>query len=100
MIRLAPALSAMVALPLVACAQVPPVDDTPVMGAGDCDASKLTDIIGKTATDALVADAQKRAGARTTRVIKPGQPVTMDYRTDRLNIEVTERNVVTATRCG
>jgi len=100
MIRLAPALSAMVALPLVACAQVPPVDETPVMGAGDCDTSKLSDIIGKTATDALVADAQKRGGARTTRVIKPGQAVTMDYRTDRLNIEVTERNVVTATRCG
>lgn len=100
MIRLVPALSAMVALPLVACAQVPPVDDTPVMGAGDCDASKLTDIIGKTATDALVADAQKRAMARTTRVIKPGMAVTMDYRTDRLNIDVTDRNVVTATRCG
>ncbi len=100
MIRFTPALAAIVAVPLAACAQVPPVDETPTFGAGDCDASKLGDLVGKTATSALVADAQRRAGARTTRVIKPGMAVTMDYRTDRLNIDVTDRNVVTATRCG
>ena len=100
MIRFTPAIAAMTAVSLAACAQLPPVDDTPEMGGGQCDASKLGDLVGKTATSALVADAQKRAGARTTRVIKPGMAVTMDYRTDRLNIDVTDRNVVTATRCG
>lgn len=100
MIRLTPALTALVAVPLAACAQVPPVEETPEIGVGSCNPATLRDLIGKTATPALVADAQKRAGARTTRVIKPGQAVTMDYRSDRLNIEVTERNVVTATRCG
>ena len=49
---------------------------------------------------AVVADAQQRSMSRTVRVIKPGMAVTMDYRTDRLNIDVTDRNVVTATRCG
>ena len=100
MIRFTPALAAIVAIPLAACAQMPPVDETPVMGAGQCDASKLGDLIGKTATSALVADAQQRSMSRTVRVIKPGMAVTMDYRTDRLNIDVTDRNVVTATRCG
>ena len=100
MIRFTPALAAIVAVPLAACAQMPPVDETPVMGAGQCDASKLGDLIGKTATSALVADAQQRSMSRTVRVIKPGMAVTMDYRTDRLNIDVTDRNVVTATRCG
>lgn len=100
MIRFTPALAAIVAVPLAACAQMPPVDEAPVMGAGQCDASKLGDLIGKTATSALVADAQQRSMSRTVRVIKPGMAVTMDYRTDRLNIDVTDRNVVTATRCG
>lgn len=100
MIRFTPALAAIVAVPLAACAQMPPVNETPVMGAGQCDASKLGDLIGKTATSAVVADAQKRSMSRTVRVIKPGMAVTMDYRTDRLNIDVTDRNVVTATRCG
>lgn len=100
MIRFTPALAAIVAVPLAACAQMPPVDETPVMGAGQCDASKLGDLIGKTATSAVVADAQQRSMSRTARVIKPGMAVTMDYRTDRLNIDVTDRNVVTATRCG
>lgn len=100
MIRFTPALAAIVAVPLAACAQMPPVDETPVMGAGQCDASKLGDLIGKTAASAVVADAQQRSMSRTVRVIKPGMAVTMDYRTDRLNIDVTDRNVVTATRCG
>ena len=100
MIRFTPALAAIVAVPLAGCAQMPPVDETPVMGAGQCDASKLGDLIGKTATSAVVADAQQRSMSRTVRVIKPGMAVTMDYRTDRLNIDVTDRNVVTATRCG
>ena len=100
MIRFTPALAAIVAVPLAACAQMPTVDETPVMGAGQCDASKLGDLIGKTATSAVVADAQQRSMSRTVRVIKPGMAVTMDYRTDRLNIDVTDRNVVTATRCG
>ncbi|VXC92274.1 I78 family peptidase inhibitor [Sphingomonas sp. AX6] len=100
MIRFTRAFAAIVAVPLAACAQVPPVDDTPAMGAGQCDASKLGDLIGKTATSALVADARTRSMSRTVRVIKPGMAVTMDYRTDRLNIDVTERNVVTAARCG
>lgn len=100
MIRFTPALATIVAVPLAACAQMPPVDETPVMGAGQCDASKLGDLIGKTATSAVVADAQQRSMSRTVRVIKPGMAVTMDYRTDRLNIDVTDRNVVTATRCG
>ncbi len=100
MIRFTPALAAIAAAPLAACAQVPPVDQTPVMGGGQCNVSTLGDLIGKPATAALVTDAQKRSMARTVRVIKPGMAVTMDYRTDRLNIDVSERNVVTATRCG
>jgi Peptidase inhibitor I78 family len=34
------------------------------------------------------------------RVIRPGQAVTMDFRGDRLNVEIDERNRVRALRCG
>lgn len=36
----------------------------------------------------------------TIRVIRPGDNVTMDYRTDRLNVELDENDVVTRVYCG
>ena len=103
MIRLIPPLTALGALPLMACAQTPPVDDTPVRGAGDgyqCDASMLGDLVGKPATAELGQDALQRSNSRTLRWIQPGTAVTMDFRQDRLNIKLDEQNVVTGTNCG
>ena len=34
------------------------------------------------------------------RVIKPGQAVTMDYRGDRLNVEVDAHNAIVRITCG
>jgi hypothetical protein len=34
------------------------------------------------------------------RVIRPGDAVTMDYRPDRLNIELSEEDVILRVRCG
>jgi len=34
------------------------------------------------------------------RVIKPGMAVTMDYRSDRLNVELDDVNTIKALRCG
>ena len=36
----------------------------------------------------------------TIRVIRPGDMVTKDYRTDRLNVELDENDVVTRVYCG
>ena len=36
----------------------------------------------------------------TIRVIRPGDMVTKDYRTDRLNVELDEDDVVTRVYCG
>ena len=38
--------------------------------------------------------------ARAKRWIHPGEPVTMDYSQDRLNIELDEANKVTRLSCG
>lgn len=39
-------------------------------------------------------------GVASIRVIRPGDNVTMDYRTDRLNVELNENGNVTRIYCG
>ena len=75
-------------------------EEVPVYGAGNCDAGPTQELIGREASAELGAEALARSGARTIRWIQPGQAVTMDYRTDRLNIELDENNRVTAITCG
>lgn len=65
-----------------------------------CNADTARPVIGKTATAEVVEEARKAAGAGIARTLKPGQVVTMEYRADRLNIDVDERNVITNVRCG
>lgn len=94
------------ALGLAACASKPAQPETSAAAAPDtaatqaCDAGKAQALIGQPATDQAVAKAMRDSGAATVRVIKPGQPVTLDYRHDRLNIEVDADNLATGVKCG
>lgn len=72
----------------------------PNPGRARCDASGLGDMVGRTASTVTVQQAGRQSGARDTRVIGPGQPVTMDFREDRLNIEVDARNRIVRFNCG
>jgi hypothetical protein len=84
-----------------ACAAVPPdVDEVPVHGVGKCDAARAQSLVGQQASSALGADALRTTGAAGLRWIPPGAAVTMDYREDRLNIELDRNNRVSALRCG
>jgi len=65
-----------------------------------CNAEVAQGAVGKAATPAVVEQARRDAGAAIARVLKPGQVVTMEYRADRLNVDVDEGNVVTGVRCG
>ena len=87
------------ALAAVACAPTDAPGGTDPI-AGPCDAARLGGLVGQPFTDRLRADALRRSGARTTRVIRPGDVVTMDYRSDRLNINLTARNRVERFSCG
>ena len=84
------------------CMTTPADEDgpPPVMGAGECDAAPAQGLVGQMATAELGAEALRVSGARTLRWIQPGQAVTMDYRTDRLNIKLDARNRVEAITCG
>lgn len=72
----------------------------PAQSEGECDAGRAQALVGRAASSELGAEALRLTGARTIRWIQPDQAVTMDYRMDRLNIELDARNRVTAIRCG
>lgn len=81
----------------------PPADAAPANddATAACDAAPAQAFLGKPADEATVAAARDAAGATgDLRVIKPGQPVTMDYRHDRLNVEVDDHNVIVRIHCG
>ncbi|HEX5692993.1 MAG TPA: I78 family peptidase inhibitor [Arenimonas sp.] len=65
-----------------------------------CDAKPGQWAIGKVADDALVAKVKADTGSDRIRVIKPGMMVTMDYREDRVNLDVDAENRVLTVRCG
>ena len=97
---------AAMALMSAGCAPVPPTEPVeariPVHGAAGarCDASRAGNLVGREADAALGAEALRSSGAGTLRWIPPGAMVTMDYREDRLNIDLDARNRVTRIRCG
>ncbi len=73
----------------------------PADTATQCDADAAQSYIGQDASEATVAQAKAAAGATgALRVIKPGQAVTMDFRADRLNVEVDDGNAIVRITCG
>ena len=75
----------------------PPPNEGEVM---TCDDTKAGWAIGKLADEPLVARVRAETGSKGVRVIKPGMAVTMDYRQDRVNIDVDANNHVLKIRCG
>jgi len=65
-----------------------------------CRAAGAQAELGKTVSEQVVDDARYAAGAMRTRVIRPGQAVTMDADPQRLNIEVDETGRIRRLRCG
>lgn len=90
-------------------AQSPDPAETPPPGiagaaselADNCDANAGQDLVGEDGTDeAVVERARSAAGAETVRVLRPGQPATMDFRGDRLNVLVDEDGRIAELHCG
>lgn len=77
------------ALILAGCATTAP---PPAM---TCGAAGLQGLIGQSA---LVLQTM-RFGA-TTRILRPNDPVTKDYRPDRLNIIIDEKERISRVTCG
>ncbi|KGO97832.1 I78 family peptidase inhibitor [Novilysobacter defluvii] len=84
---------------IAACSTVPPPGAVEQV-TGTCNAEAARWTIGRAASPETVEDARLASQSRDVRVIEPGQAVTMDYRHDRLNIDVNERGAITGVRCG
>ena len=88
----------------MACATVPPAgeEEVPVRGETGrrCDAARAQGLVGRTAGEELGAEALRLSGAGILRWIPEGGVVTMDYREDRVNVELDARNRVKRIRCG
>ena len=86
---------------LAACAPVASAADQPLdHGAGACDAGRAQYLVGRPSSSELAAEAMRRSGAQVFRWLPEGTIITMEYRADRLNIELDRTNKVKAIRCG
>ena len=93
----------LLAAALAACAAAPPEPELapgPAPDEGGCNAEAAGALVGRAATEALGAEALRLSGAARLRWIRPGDAVTMDYSTDRLNVHVDARGRVERLACG
>lgn len=78
----------------------PKAAETAPAPSASCDAKAVQSLVGKTITPTLTEEARRDAGASVARVLHPHQPVTMEYNSQRLNIDVDDRQVVKQVNCG
>ncbi len=65
-----------------------------------CNAGPPQRLLGHAWSEELAGEAQRLAGARAVRPLRPGQVVTMEYRVDRLNLHLDARYWDTPIDCG
>ena len=65
-----------------------------------CDVTDAKELIGQNYDEALAKRAKDMTGTATVRVKRPGEMVTMDYREDRLTLELDAAGKVVSARCG
>ncbi|WPN56161.1 I78 family peptidase inhibitor [Pseudomonas sp. P9_31] len=69
-------------------------------GHSRCEAKAAEFTLGKKASPELLEQARTRAGAQNARFLKPDDMVTLEYRSDRLNLNTDNNLVVTRVNCG
>ncbi|WJD72128.1 I78 family peptidase inhibitor [Pseudomonas asiatica] len=73
---------------------------TPAGNDGRCEASGADFAIGKPASAELLEQARKASGSQMARILKPHDVVTLEYRSERLNLNVDEQGKVIRVNCG
>lgn len=87
---------------LTACSSVDSTDEAVPASSlgGRCDASAVQNMLGKSVTPELVKKMRTASGAKTSRVLGPSDPMTLDYNPTRLNIDTDEADVIDRITCG
>lgn len=90
------------ALPLAACANsdAPAEPAPPADGLKQCKIDAVQSYVGQTATPELGARILKEAEGRTLRWGPPRSAMTMDYRSDRVNIMYDDAYKIERITCG
>lgn len=65
-----------------------------------CNAQPAQAAVGQSSRASVVESARARSGARMVRILRPGQMVTKEFDTQRLNLEVDANGRILAVRCG
>ena len=90
-----------VALLLTGCTPMMTPEVQPAVGEeGRCDLTRLQPLVGREGNAELGAEALRLSGAVALRWKPPGAVVSMDFRTDRLNVELDAAGRVTGFGCG
>ena len=91
----------MMMIPAACASAAPPVQQPEAPALEDrCDAAAAAVLIGRKATPGVADDAKRLSGAAMVRVIRAGDPVTSDYQTSRINVDVGRDGRVADIRCG
>ena len=69
-------------------------------GHSRCEAKAAEFTLGKKASPELLEQARTRAGAQNARFLLPTDMVTLEYRSDRLNLNTDNNLIVTRVNCG
>jgi hypothetical protein len=90
------------AVALAGCSSPAQTPQAPVADSeqGRCESSAAAFAVGKKATPELVEQARAKAGARNVRLLKPDDMVTLEYRSDRLNLNADDNAIITRVNCG
>ncbi|MEC7760406.1 MAG: I78 family peptidase inhibitor [Pseudomonadota bacterium] len=85
------------ALTLAACQTDSPVASAPVSPGEPpmCAADEMQSLVGQD-----ISNHPEIVRSRDLRVLEPGSVMTMDYRSDRLNIETDEAGIIVRVFCG
>ncbi|WP_066555513.1 I78 family peptidase inhibitor [Croceicoccus bisphenolivorans] len=67
---------------------------------GQCDATSVQSMLGRTASSETGAQLLAETGARTLRWVPPRTAVTMDYRADRLTVSYDDAMIIDRISCG
>ena len=89
------------ALLLTGCSayQAPPTQP-PQQPESGCNAASVTDFQGLSADERTIELAREQSGSDRARVIAPNTHVTLEYDSQRLNINVDTGNTITSVSCG
>jgi len=74
--------------------------DTPTKPTTRCDSDAVRHLVGQTATPELLNQARDQAGASTARILRPDDIVTLEYNSQRLNINTDSAMKIERINCG